>query len=142
MWNNEWAGKDYGIEGGLQGWWDEAEDYQLAEHSTCGGAVGHYTQYIRADSRFVGCGVSVCANGISTESDHYDWANLNVVCNYAGGQYGDVPYGIAYTANEVASDCEPDRTANPSTGLWYGNDCVFWTVYTLRICGVSVCVID
>ena len=39
----KWASK-LGIEGGLQGWWDEAEDYQLQEHSTCGVHVGHYTQ--------------------------------------------------------------------------------------------------
>ena len=120
VWNNEWSGNDYGIEGGLQGWWDEAEDYQLPEHSTCDDQVGHYTQYVRAKSRFVGCGVAICPNGISTASTHYDWANLNVVCNYAGGQYsGQLPYDIAYTANDVASKCEPDRTANPTTGLWY-----------------------
>lgn len=119
VWNNFFGDKDYGLEGGLYGWWIECEDYNLETRSSCGGQVGHYTQYIRADARYVGCGVTICPNGVVTKTSSYSWANLNVVCNYFGGQFGDTPYEIATTANEVASNCEPDRTPNTATGLWY-----------------------
>eukprot|EP01084_Bolivina_argentea_P122608 217246_1 len=114
-WNYFYGTKDYGVEGGMYGWWYECIDYNLESGSSCGSQVGHYTQYIRADSRFVGCGVANCPSGITTDTStgsKYDWANLNVVCNYMGGQYGDTPYGIATSSSEVASDCEPDRVAN------------------------------
>ena len=121
---SEWNGDDYGIGGGLYGWWIECEDYKYPEGGSCGGQVGHYTQYIRADTRFVGCGVTICPSGIATKTTTYSWANLNVVCNYYGGQYGDAPYEPATEngvgkASLVASNCDPDRTPNRNTGLWY-----------------------
>eukprot|EP00486_Rosalina_sp_Unknown_P006302 CAMPEP_0201569412 /NCGR_PEP_ID=MMETSP0190_2-20130828/11068_1 /ASSEMBLY_ACC=CAM_ASM_000263 /TAXON_ID=37353 /ORGANISM="Rosalina sp." /LENGTH=686 /DNA_ID=CAMNT_0047991689 /DNA_START=126 /DNA_END=2186 /DNA_ORIENTATION=+ len=126
-WNNKFGDKDYGIEGGLYGWWIECEDYKFPEGGSCGGQVGHYTQYVRYDSRFVGCGITICPSGIRTESTTYTWAEMNMVCNYMGGQYGDAPYEAATSASKVASNCDPDRTPNAKwPGLCDGPQIADW----------------
>ena len=65
-------------------WGGESRDYDAARNSCASGRMcGHYTQLVWRDTREVGCGHAVCADGAQV------W-----VCNYAppGNIVGQRPY--------------------------------------------------
>lgn len=69
-------------------WAAETEHYDY-ESGTCSGVCGHYTQVVWRDTRFLGCGVARCADGLNTL-----YGDLMYVCNYApaGNFLGRKPY--------------------------------------------------
>jgi len=75
-------------------WNDEVKDYDY--HSlTCrpGAICGHYTQVVWANTRAVGCGVTLCKDVDVGGGDIWESAMI-VVCNYGptGNWQGEYPY--------------------------------------------------
>lgn len=109
--NMYYSDKDYGISGGLQGWFDESLDYDYDDNDSVGGAVGHFTQVAWAETTRVGCGFSYCPGGVTTQLGVYSWARTNLVCNYHEGQYSGSPYQAGASLDDVCTEgIQPGNT--------------------------------
>eukprot|EP00486_Rosalina_sp_Unknown_P003111 CAMPEP_0201574326 /NCGR_PEP_ID=MMETSP0190_2-20130828/18760_1 /ASSEMBLY_ACC=CAM_ASM_000263 /TAXON_ID=37353 /ORGANISM="Rosalina sp." /LENGTH=499 /DNA_ID=CAMNT_0048002439 /DNA_START=91 /DNA_END=1587 /DNA_ORIENTATION=+ len=77
-------------------WWNEHEDYDFATKYSSG-VTGHYTQMAWADTRYVGCGASICPSG-STDM-------LFLICEYypSGNFNGNRPYNSGSPCSECAT---------------------------------------
>ena len=73
----------------INSWASERKDWQYGIGQVGSGAVGHLTQMIWEDTKYIGCGRAQCTG--STE--HV------LVCNYGpGGNFGSNPYARPYVA--------------------------------------------
>lgn len=97
---------------GVGNWYGEYQYWTYATKfpGTCatGEQCYHYTQLVSAQTRYVGCGVAICNNGLT------GWVNSPVtilVCDYwpAGNTLGIPVYESATTASDICSNCPKDR---------------------------------
>ncbi|ATB51151.1 CAP domain-containing protein [Corallococcus macrosporus] len=82
-----------GAQGVVQGWMDEAADYDYGSNTCASGkACGHYTQVVWRNTRALGCAVQECTENSPFGSRFPTWTLW--VCNYAppGNYVGQRPY--------------------------------------------------
>lgn len=102
-----------GLVSRVDAWVAEHSDFTFVEGAegtkVAGKMTGHYTAVAWADTRFVGCGFSICPNG---EYKEY------VVCNYfkAGNMAGSAPY----LGGTECTQCPADRGTSCGTGKFKG----------------------
>ena len=84
-------------------WWDEHLDYNFNTNYCRNAVCGHYTQMAWADTRYVGCGATICPSG------GYDY--LFLICEYypSGNFNGNRPYNSGSPCSEC-STLASDRT--------------------------------
>jgi len=108
---------------GIGSWYNEYPNWSYTQSypGTCqsGKICGHFTQLVWGNTRYVGCGVTLCPNGLNGWTNR---ASTIVVCDYwPPGNYGGRPiYNSASNADEVASECNGRHGDNAVSGLCEG----------------------
>merc|ERR1719295_753501 len=113
-----WVFDDMGIKQAIEDGWsiEEAADYiwddSGSRGSSAGGAIGHYTQVVWADTAYVGCGFSKCANGLVGSSNMKNVFTCNY---YPAGNYNTQPYEPGSTGSNCPSDYPNVFNSDPYT---------------------------
>lgn len=105
-------------------WWDEHLEYSYSSNY-CKGVCGHYTQMAWADTRYVGCGASICP------SSGYNY--LFLICEYypSGNFNGNKPYPSGTPCSDcltLASDRDTCDGNNIKSGLCSGCQSPNWNL--------------
>jgi len=134
---------------GIGSWYKEYPNWSYNTGSypgtcTTGTVCGHFTQLVWGNTRYVGCGVAYCPNGLT------GWTTRSssiVVCDYwpPGNYGGRTIYNKATDATKVGSDCNDRRGDTLVSGLCdgcyssYGTQCA-WNQYST--CSPEFCASD
>ncbi|CAH1113370.1 unnamed protein product [Psylliodes chrysocephalus] len=103
------------INASIHNWYREVKSFSsswintFAEH---GVMIGHYTQLVWAESKYVGCGLT---NYLSGDLNYFIFA-----CNYGPG--GNVAGASVYKIGSPATDCPGGESANPNYQGLCGSD--------------------
>jgi len=132
---------------GVGAWYNEYPNWSYGTSGTypspcaTGQVCGHFTQLIWGNSRYVGCGVNYCANGLVGWTT--DPVSI-VVCDYypVGNYGGRTIYEKASDATKVASNCNGRSGDAAVSGLCdgcyssYGTQCNWnqWSTCTDDVC--------
>eukprot|EP01084_Bolivina_argentea_P030034 55697_1 len=114
------------IVGGIEGWYNEYSTYTFRDGKSglSSGMTGHYTQIVWADTRYVGCGYTICPTLSDTSFENA----INLACNYfpTGNYGGESPY----RSGDLCSACPSDRGNQCNDGLCDGSMAYNYTYCT------------
>jgi len=90
---------------GITDWYNEYSLYTYSDPFTFSDSAGHYTQVVWAETRYVGCGYTVCPTLTNLAYDNA----LFLVCDYYPA--GNVESGVMYETGTACASCPSDRTS-------------------------------
>ena len=97
----------------------EHEDYTFSSND-CTDTCGHYTQIVQAQTRYVGCGATMCDSLTGADSGGSDYYETNggfyLVCDYSVSQSSSQPY----EDGTACSNCDDDRLICTNSSLCGG----------------------
>ena len=71
--------------GVVQDWWNENLGYTYSSKNCSIYTCGHYTAMALADTRYIGCGATICSGNFLLMCNYYPAGNINGVSPYTAG---------------------------------------------------------
>ena len=92
---------------GVQAWFNEAKSFNWSDNECTADTCGHWSQMCYDDTRYIGCAVANCDDGITGAPDHgYGDGGMQLVCTYwPTRDLSKLPYRQTYDDWPICLGC-------------------------------------
>ncbi|MCP3941126.1 MAG: PKD domain-containing protein [Desulfobacteraceae bacterium] len=119
----------------VEAWYDESDLYDWETNTCYADTCGHWAQVCSGETRYVGCAVSKCPDGIIGDSS-YDNGGYVVTCNYwPSVNLGQLPfhngfgYNICYICRSMdTSACSDNMCKGGKNSKWHPSGMIDETI--------------